>query len=64
MIDTAKLRWWTERSDPSTITDILLENVISDLENGADLALRDGYEPTVSKNAKSAFETVLPRASW
>ena len=55
-INTEKLREWTMKSNPSTITEHLLEEVINDLENGADLAVGDKYKPTVSKNAASAFE--------
>ena len=36
-IDTVKLRKWTMKSNPSTVTEHVMEGVINDLENGADL---------------------------
>ena len=55
-INTGALRDWVERSNPSTTTEVLMEKVIKDVEQGADLALKDGYVPTKSKNAKSAAD--------
>ena len=42
------------KSNPSSTTEVLLEEVVHDLEHGADLELKAGYVPTRSKNAKSA----------
>ena len=53
-INTRVLSDWVEKSNPSSTTEVLLEEVVHDIEHGADLALKEGYVPTRSKNAKSA----------
>ena len=52
-IDTSALREIVMSSDPSDVTVQLLEEVVKDIENGCDLAISEGHEPTISKNAKA-----------
>ena len=44
VIDTDALRGWVDKSNPSTTTEVLMEEVIKDVEHGADLALKEVYD--------------------
>ena len=48
------LRSWVARLNPSSTTEWLLEDVVKDIVEGADLKVKEDYVPTKSPNAKSA----------
>ena len=55
-LDVSRLEELVEQAGATEQLTSLLEDVASDIKNGADLKVEGPYEPTVNKNAQSAYE--------